>query len=91
MKNIRKNQLKKCIFLTFEEFKSLVEDITDGLLTVEYEGCGSIFLPRTKKSEETGIYWDEDIMEAFSRHFDVEVTSYHADDCDTVGIWICYR
>lgn len=90
MKNIRKNQLKKCIFLTFEEFKSLVEDITDGLLTVEYE-CGGIFLPHTEKSEETDSYWNKDITEALSKHFDVEVTSYHADDCDAVGIWICYR
>ena len=37
MKNIRENQLKKCIFMELENFTSLVEKLTDRLQTVEYE------------------------------------------------------
>ena len=90
MKNIKDNQLKKCIFMTFDEFKNLIEDVTDGLSTVEYE-CGGIFLSHTEKAEETDTYWNESITETLSRYFDVEVTSFHSDDCDVIGVWICYR
>ena len=90
MKNVKETQLKKCIFMTFDGFKSLVEDMTDGLSTVEYEYDG-IYISHTDKSEETDTYWNEDITETLSKYFDVEVTSYHADDCDVIGIWVCYR
>ena len=26
-----------------------------------------------------------------SKYFDVEVTSTHIDDCDYIGVWICYK
>ena len=42
MKNVRENQLKKCIFMEIDEFTNLIEKLTDGLQTVEYED---------------GIYW----------------------------------
>ena len=37
MKNVKENQLKKRIFIELDAFTSIIEKITDGLLTVEYE------------------------------------------------------
>lgn len=89
MKNIRENQLKKCIFMELEDFTSLVEKLTDRLQTVEYED--GIYLTHTDKAEETDTYWNEDILETFSKYFDVDVTSFHSDNCEYVGVWICYK
>lgn len=89
MKNIKENQLKKCIFMTFDEFKSVIEEITTGLCTVEYEY--GVYLVDTDIALETYTTWEENILETLSKHFDVEVTSYHSDSCDVIGVWICYR
>ena len=90
MKNVRENQLKKCIFMELDEFKNLVNRVTDGLKQVEYELDG-IYYEDTEKAEETDIYWNKYMNETLSEYFDVEVTSVHTDDCDVIGVWICYR
>lgn len=89
MKNVRENQLKKCIFMELYEFASLVERLTDGLQTVEYED--GVYLISTDKADETDTYWNEDMTETLSNYFDVEVTSFHSDSCEYVGVWICYK
>lgn len=88
MKNVRKNQLKKCIFMELDKFTSLVERLTDGLQTVEYED--GIYLISTDKADETDTYWNEGMTETLSKYFGVEVTSFHSDSCDYVDVWICY-
>lgn len=35
--------------------------------------------------------WNEYITDTLSKYFDVTVTSVHADDCEHLGIWICYK
>ena len=90
MKNVRENQLKKCIFMESEEFQNLIGEITGGLITVEYDFEG-LWYEHTDKAEKTDIYWNEDIYETLSKYYDVEVTSVHIDDCDCVGVWICYK
>lgn len=89
MKNVRESQLKKCIFMELDVFTKLIEDITDGLLTVEYED--GIYTTSTQKAEDTDTWWNENILETLSKHFDVEVTSLHSDNCEYVGVWICYK
>lgn len=89
MKNVRENQLKKCIFMELDEFTNLIEEITDGLQTVEYED--GIYMTATQKAEDTDTWWNEDILESLSKYFDVEVTSFHSDSCEYVGVWICYK
>lgn len=89
MKNVRENQLKKCIFMELDEFISLVERLTDGLQTVEYED--GVYLISTDKADETDTYWNEGITETLSKYFGVEVTSFHSDNCEYVGVWICYK
>lgn len=90
MKNVRNDQLKKCIFMTFDEFKDLFEEITGGLSTVE-EADGDIYMYDTKKAEEAKTYWNTELLQTLSDYFDVEVTSCHADNYDVVGVWICYK
>lgn len=89
MKNVKENQLKKAIFLEFNEFKKLVLKLTDGLKSVNDEN--GIYFEDTTKAELTGIYWNEDIYETLSKHFGVKVTSVHSDSCDYLGVWIVYK
>ena len=90
MQNVRENQLKKCIFMELDEYKDLVNKVTDGLKEVDCEF--GLFYMSTEKADETNTYWNEDIEVTLSKYFDVTVTSIHADDCEEyVGVWICYR
>ena len=86
MKNVRENQLKKCIFLEAEEFNSIIRQAFGNNVNIEYS------------LEGVGIYTDdseisfEEIAEALESYFDVyEVTSFHIDDCDYVGVWVVYK
>ena len=90
MKNVKENQLKKCIFMELDEFSKLILNLTDGLMEVEYEIDG-IYYDSTEKADNTDTYWDEDLLVTLSKYFDVEVTSTHSDDCDIVGVWIVYK
>lgn len=98
MKNISKYQLKKCIFMSFEEYRKLIFNITDGLKEVIYDFDG-IRYDDTDKAEETEVYHNEYITETLSKYFDIKVTSVHADDADypcifnpnNLGVWICYK
>lgn len=84
-KNTRLNQLKNCIFLELGEFENIVYAAIEGV-TVEYT------------LEGLDIYTDEDcvsfeeIKNLLTKHFEVEVTSFHSDHCeDNPGVWICYK
>lgn len=89
MKNVRENQLKNCIFMELDVFTSIIEKITDGLLTIEYED--GVYMTHSQKAADTDTWWNEDILKTLSRYFDVEVTSFHSDSCEYVGVWICYK
>ena len=89
MKNVRESQLKKCIFVELEAFTDIIEEITDGLLTVEYED--GVYMTHSQKAADTDTWWNEDILETLSKYFDVKVTSFHSDSCEYVGVWICYK
>ena len=90
MRNVSSSMLKKCIFMDLEEFKDLINNVTGGLKRVKYEPDG-IYYEDTDEAEEVETYWNEHITETLSKYFDVKVTSIHADDCEYVGVWICYK
>lgn len=90
MKNVENYQLKKCIFMELGDYKELIDKLTGGLKSVEYE-CDGIYYEDTEKAEETETYWNEYITETLSKYFDVTITSVHADDCEYLGVWICYK
>ena len=89
MKNIKDYQLKKCIFMELDVFTRIIEKITDGLLTVEYEN--GVYITHSQKAANTDTWRNEDILKTLSRYFDVNVTSFHSDSCECVGVWICYK
>jgi hypothetical protein len=86
MKNVRENQFKKCIFLDIDEFSEIIKGIFGRNTIVEYtlEGL-SIY-------NEIDCLPNSEICEALANYFDVfEVTSFHADDCDYIGVWVVYK
>lgn len=91
MKNISKYQLKKCIFMTFEEYQELILDVTDGLKEPWHDFDG-FWHDDTDKAYETGVFHNEEMTDVLSKYFDTKVTSIHMDnDSDCLGIWICYK
>lgn len=89
MKNVRETQLKKCIFMTLEEFEELINTLTNGLKEVKFEF--SVYITDSNKADDEETYWQEDICVTLSKYFDVEVTSFHSDDCEYPCVWICYK
>lgn len=85
MKNVRPDQLKKVIFLTQTGLevalsKVLQETVTANVSLYGLDVC----------TEDDGVD-DRAICDALSKHFDVQVTSIHIDDCDHVGVWVVYE
>ena len=85
MKNIKDYQLKKCIFMETEEFDKVIKKVFGDEFETEFSLEGmDVF------SGIDGLT-SEEINEGLSKYFDVEVTSTHIDDCDCIGVWICYK
>ena len=82
MKNVRENQLKKCIFFLYDEFEEVIKDFG---ISAEIDYDGIIF---TKGTEDIN---NEAVYAILSKHFDVDVTSIHCDDCDYIGVWVVYK
>lgn len=85
MKNVREYQLKKCIFKEYDEFKRDVAEIlgNDVEISCDYDG---IYFEANEDALCT-----EEVLAGMSKYYDVEVTSIHIDDCEVIGVWICYR
>ena len=90
MRNVRESQLKKCIFIEGDEFTELIQSFYP-----EVQQSASLIVDYTL--EGIDIYSDEieintdDIIRFLSEYFDVEVTSFHMDDCEYVGVWVAYK
>lgn len=87
MKNVRESQLKRCIFLTLEEFDEIIKEIFGPQATTLYQYEG-IFIDSGNDDVECD---DDDILVRLSEYFDVNVTSFHSDNCEYVGVWVCYK
>ncbi|MCR4693216.1 MAG: hypothetical protein K5664_04985 [Firmicutes bacterium] len=82
MKNVRENQLKKCIFFLYDEFEEVIKDF--GISTeIDYDGIAF-----AKGNEDIN---NEAVYAILSKHFDIDVTSVHCDDCDYIGVWVVYK
>ena len=90
MENVKPNELKKCIIKEFDEFKEIIEEITNGEFTCMYELDGISIVLTGKVKEVEREMNTEDILEKLSKYFDTKVTSFHVDDCEYHGVWICY-
>lgn len=87
MKNVNKYQLKKCIFLTIEEFDEILKTVyPDSEVNISYD-----FEGMSVDVDDDGVDVN-DMYQKLAEYFDVNtVTSIHIDDCDTVGVWIVYK
>lgn len=87
MKNVNKENLKKCIFLEWNEYKKIIGNLFEGV-SVEFCTDGIYY---SGDNEDEDAPYDEEVNAALAEYFDVvAVTSVHADDCDIIGIWISY-
>lgn len=85
MQNVRESQLKKCIFLTKDEFQEILETIYEAPVVVHPDLDGIWY-------ESSVEIDDANLLVKLKEYYDVkEVTSIHCDDCDYVGIWVCYK
>lgn len=90
MKNVRLEDLKKCIFMLYDEFAALICALTDGMAEIGYDE--GIYITSSFKAKGTGYEpSNAEIMRNLSDYFAVNVTSFHSDDCDLRGVWICYK
>lgn len=87
MKNIESYSLKNCIFMTNDEYDRLLRTLTSGDIDVSYDFEGISYTSVNGNESYTHEY----INNLLSKHFDVTVTSVHIDDCDYIGVWICYK
>jgi hypothetical protein len=86
MKNVRENQLKKCIFLESEEFTDIIHEVLSPDVYVNFTIEGLDIC-----TDDNVVDTDE-LHKALASYFDVkEVTSIHIDDCDFIGVWIVYK
>ena len=77
MKNVNESMLKTALFIELDEFKKLVTELTGEDCSVDYDVYDDLCVT-------------DEGMEALKKHFDINITSIHADDYDTVGVWIIY-
>ncbi len=85
MQNVREEQLKKCIFFFWDEFKDALKKL--GILA--HLGKSSIIAYSDLGGEKQ--IEDEDVYKALSEYLDVEVTSVHIDQKYETGVWIAYN
>lgn len=88
MKNVRPNQLKKCIYLYCEEYKSILCEIFGESISIdECDGCVSIW----NNGENTSEISFDDLTTALAKYFDVAtIESVHVDCDEYLGVWIVY-
>jgi len=86
--NVRDAQLKNCIFMTENDFKSVFVKVFGAYKEAVNE------IEVTFDSFE-GIYFcgisNNEVYKKLGEYFGVSITSIHSDDADTVGVWICYH
>lgn len=90
MKNVRLEELKKCIFMLYDDFDALIRDLTDGKAEVKHED-GVYITAGFQANDPDYEPSNEEILNLLSDYFGVNVTSFHSDDCELCGVWICYK
>ena len=86
MKNVRENQLKKCIYVESEDFVDVIREVLGAEFCVSFTNEGLDICTNEDVADVNELH------EALASYFDVkEVMSIHIDDCDFVGVWIVYK
>lgn len=83
MKNVRKNQIKTCIFLEKEELEKIILNESGEKVKIRIEDSGMWYENFDNQNREDSYY--QSLLE---KYFDAKISTIHIDDCLTVGIWI---
>lgn len=85
MKNVTKYEKKKCIIKVLDDFQRDIRTIYNNTVQVHcnYEGISF-----EKEGEDIST---DDILASLSTYYGVKITSIHIDDCDLIGVWLCYK
>jgi hypothetical protein len=91
MQNLDNNMWRhECIMMEYDMFKELIDKLTDGLKSVEYEF--EAYIEDSEKSDIEGRREERNICDILSAHFGVNVTSWHSDTNDeNPCVWIVYN
>lgn len=92
MRNVNESELKKCIFKTPDDFQRDIRSIFGVNARVEYslEGIDIIYEQDEHSEDFIEDPTQSEVIEKLSKYYDVQVSSYHIDDCDYCCVWICY-
>lgn len=85
MRNVTKEQQKKCIYMLLIDFEDVIKRVTPDIW-VSYI--------RNKISLDTYIgksFNKRKYLDELSKYFDVNVTGVHLDSDDDKGVWIVYK
>lgn len=89
MKNVTNNQIMNCIYMELDQFKELVSNLTNGVAQVDYNSEDGLIITQVAHLKyEQFLYFIHTLL---SDHFGVNVTSFHADGAEHIGVWICYK
>lgn len=81
---------KKCLLVAFEDFEALLNDY-DYTVRYSYDGVevyfGDEMIDDEKLCQILTDIINDGVMGDFGK---VRITSFHADDCDEMGIWLVY-
>ena len=86
MKNVRDAMKKMCLFIEGDEFQRLIGSLTGGKVYPAFTLEGIDY-----ECEDDMDFGNAEAIKILSEHFDIDVTSIHMDDCDYVGVWVCYK
>ena len=82
--------LKTCIFMETEQYTNILEEIFGPKIRVDFSMDGIWVGYDYDEYNETTE--EPDVEAKLAEYFGVsEVTSIHVDDCDEIGVWICYK
>jgi len=88
MKNVKENQLVKCILLLESEFKEVFTSIFG-----EYDANTNEV--NMEIDAYDGVYFcgisNEEVYQKLSEYFGANITSIHIDQSDSICVWICYK
>lgn len=89
MQNIKGDMyLHNCILMELDTFREIIETLTKGLKTVEFEF--GAYITDSNAALENGECDERNMNEILSEYFGVHVTSWNSNP-DTEEIWIIYN
>lgn len=88
MQNVTEYEQKTCIFKMLDDFEHDLAAATHNAVKTNCDLEGISFESKLNEDADIDHAW---ILQKLSEFYDVHITSIHIDDCDMIGVWICYK